>query len=75
MRKRVLGTHRTPNGYTVSVIDHGYGSLGQPYEIGCWETVSGDWNTPAPFEGDVLGYQTRDDVLAVLAAVAEWPAV
>lgn len=64
----------TDNGYTVSVITGGYGSTTAPYEVGVWETESGTWvYDRAPFEGDVLGWQTREGVQSIIAAVKAWP--
>ncbi len=63
-----------PNGYTVSVIDHGYGSDSGLFEIAAWETESGNWTLDrAPFTGDVIGWLSRDEVARLVEEISEWP--
>lgn len=62
-----------PNGYTVSVIGDGYGSHKGLLEIACWETASGDWCKSEPFNGDVIGWQTKEQISEIISLVLSWP--
>ena len=61
-----------PNGYTVSVIDDGYGSHKGLLEIACWETESGNWCEREPFNGDVIGWRTWEEISSLIDLVKSW---
>ena len=65
-----------PNGYTVSVIDHGYGSERGLFEVAAWKTVSGEWTLDRePFSGDVIGWLPQDEVANVIKQIEGWEPV
>ena len=64
-------TTDTDNGYTVSTIDYGYGS-----DRGLFESAvihDGQLCYATPVTDDVVGWQTPDDVAAMVAAVRDLP--
>ena len=74
----MTAVHRElPNGYTVSVINHGYGSNNGLLEMACWETVSGEWAMDRPpfVNNDVLGWLSPEEVSANTDEIANWPAI
>jgi hypothetical protein len=70
------------NGYTVSVqfgygnyCDNRYGNDGDKSanaEVAAWKTDGGDWVRLGEID-DVTGYQTPDQVLAIMAMIAALP--
>lgn len=54
-----------PNGFTLRVINDGYGSSDGMFEIAIFDQ-NGDWHTIPEMEGDtVLGYLTAADVRGI----------
>ena len=69
-------TRELPNGYTISVIDNGYGRDAGLLEVAAWDTHTGDWALDRPpFNGDVLGWLTKEEAAKVVALVEGWEPV
>ncbi|MFG2676949.1 hypothetical protein [Streptomyces sp. NPDC048445] len=62
-----------PNGYGASVIDDGYGSEEGLYELAVLDTA-GHVTSETSIANDVVGWLTRDDLLAMLQQIADLPA-
>lgn len=65
--------HETPNGYTISIINDGYGAESGLFEVAVWPTNGGSFVTRAPFEDQVIGWQDKQEVAALVALIESWP--
>jgi hypothetical protein len=63
-----MAKHILPNGYTVSVIDDGYGSDHGLLELAVWVTETGEWATKRLWSGEVFVEGTPDDVIGWLSS-------
>ena len=65
--------HETPNGYTISIINDGYGAERGLFEVAVWPTKGGGFIETYPFSGGVIGWQDKHEVAALVALIESWP--